>query len=140
MQIKKVSVDIKDDITFEKILILHKENKDEHHNNLNSIKEMFDKNEESNEKQSKKNISKCLDIYNEVVSGNKMAQMGFDDTRLHKKMAEEKLNTINANTMLIPKIAGGSDKKDNSKDIEGLVSKINNLTNIVIKNQKEIVK
>jgi len=50
MQIKKVSVDIKDDITFEKILRLHKENKDEHHNNIKSIKEMFDKNEESHDK------------------------------------------------------------------------------------------
>jgi len=101
---------------------------------------MFDKNEETKEKHLKQTISKCQEIFKEIESGNRMSQLGFDDNRNHKKMAEEKLNSINASTSLIPKMASNTDKKDVSKDIEGLTSKINNLTNLIIRSQKETTK
>lgn len=106
---------------------------------MNNIKELFENQSTEKANQHKQIVTKCSEIFKEVENGNKMAQLGFDDARLHKKMAEEKLTSINANTLLIPKM-GNSDKKDVSKDLEGILSKINNLTNIVIKNQKELVK
>lgn len=78
-------------------------------------------------------LTKFQELYREHESGGRVIQMGFDESRLNNKENVKTLNNIYGNTLLIPKLNTGGNK-DIGKDIESLTSKINNMNNLILKN------